>query len=58
MINPLTPGDFQLENGAKLIISDPLKKASATWQHAFLSNSARFQDTLAWTCAVIKILRF
>ena len=37
------------------ISSDVLKKAFATWQHAFLSSSATFYDILARTFAEITI---
>ena len=38
------------------ISSDLLKKAFATWQHAFLSTSTVFYNISAQTCTEIKIL--
>ena len=44
---------FRLDMGQ--ISSNLLKKAFATWQHAFLSTSITYYDIFAWVCAEIKI---
>ena len=44
---------FSLDMGQ--ISSNLLKKAFATWQHAFLSTSITFYDNFAQACAEMKI---
>ena len=48
-------GDFQAGYGPSS--SNLLKKAFATWQHAFLSTSIAFYGISAQACAEIKILK-